>query len=454
MGIQSTERAPPSRRQRATQRERYLFVILEGARPDAGGMRIALGALQALHIGRGEARVLRPGDGGIEILEVPDPQMSGSHARIVRADAELLVEDAGSTNGTLVNGAPVTAQVLRDGDILELGRTCLLYRELEEPADDRPRSLDASALAAMLPGFATFDPNLARGLERLARVASSPLSILLLGETGTGKEVLARGLHALSERPGPFVAVNCGAIPQNLVESQLFGHVRGAFSGAVRDEPGLIRSAHNGTLLLDEVGDLPISSQAALLRVLQEGEVRPVGATQVASVDVRVLAATHMPLEDLIARNLFRRDLYARLAGYTFPLRPLRERLVDLGLLIAALLADGKMGARRGVQIENEAIRAMLRHDWPLNVRELAQCLAAACVLADDNIITAGDLPRSMVAGAPAEEDEAAPADQRATIIALLAKYEGNLSAVARALHTSRSQLYRLMERYGLADKP
>ena len=176
MGIQSTERAPPSRRQRVAQRERYLFVILEGARPDAGGMRIALGALQALHIGRGEARVLRPGDGGTEVLEVPDSQMSGSHARIVRAEAALIVEDAGSTNGTRVNGVPITAQVLRDGDILELGRTCLLYREIEDTAEDRPRSLDASALAAMVPGFATFDPNVARGLERLARVASSPLS--------------------------------------------------------------------------------------------------------------------------------------------------------------------------------------------------------------------------------------------------------------------------------------
>src|SRR5262249_4252107 len=161
------------------------------------------------------------------------------------------------------------------------------------------------------------------------------LSILLLGETGTGKEVLARSLHALSQRPGPFIAVNCGAIPENLVEGQLFGHVRGAFSGALKDEPGLVRAAQGGTLLLDEIGDLPASSQAALLRVLQESEVRPVGSTQTVKVDVRIIAATHRPLESLIKGNAFRHDLYARLAGFRFELAPLRKRKVDLGLLIA-----------------------------------------------------------------------------------------------------------------------
>jgi transcriptional regulator with PAS, ATPase and Fis domain len=378
VGSLSTERAPPARGQRATQVERYLFVIVEGARPEAGGMRISLAGLDTLQFKRGEARVLR--DGAAPSLELPDARMPSNPARVTARDGALVLEDAGSMNGTLVNGAPISVHALRDGDIIELGQTCLLFRELEDTAGSRARSLDAGALASVEPGFATFEPGLARNLDRLARVAPSPLSILLLGETGSGKEVLARALHVRSQRPGPFVAVNCGAIPQNLLESQLFGHVRGAFSGAVKDEPGLVRSAHGGTLLLDEIGDLPGSSQAALLRVLQEGEVLPVGSSSAAKVDVRVIAATHRPLEDLIARGQFRRDLYARLAGYTFHLAPLRDRLVDLGLLIAALLEAGKLGARRGVRFQSDAVRAMLRYHWPMNVRELEQCIGAACV--------------------------------------------------------------------------
>jgi transcriptional regulator of acetoin/glycerol metabolism len=342
----STERTPPRRHRRGARLAPYLFVVVEGARLTAGGARVALAELALLHIGRGAARTLRD-SAGAATLEIPDAQMSSSHARIVRDAAQWILEDAGSMNGTRVNGEPAARHALRDGDVIELGQTLLVFRELEDDAAGRPRSLDASALVGVEPGFATLDPGLARRLERLARVAPSPLSILLLGETGTGKEMLARGLHALSGRPGPFVAVNCGAIPQNLVESHLFGHVRGAFSGALKDEPGLVRSAHDGTLLLDEIGDLPASSQAALLRVLQEGEVRPVGSAHTTQVDVRVLAATHMPLEDLVERGTFRRDLYARLAGYTFTLPPLRERRVDLGLLIAALLSSGKLGPPR-----------------------------------------------------------------------------------------------------------
>jgi len=371
-------------------------------------------------------------------------------------------------NGTRVNGEPVSRHPLRDGDILELGQTLLVYREIDDEPPSGPRCLDTSALAGLEPGFATLDPGLARRLERLARVAPSLLSVLLLGETGTGKEMLSRGLHVLSGRPGKFVAVNCGAIPQNLVESHLFGHVRGAFSGAMRDEPGLVRSAHDGTLLLDEIGDLPASSQAALLRVLQDGEVRPVGSAQTTKVDVRVIAATHMPLEDLVEGGTFRRDLYARLAGYTFALPPLRERRVDLGLLIAALLASGKLGPPRGVCLHADAARALLRHDWPMNVRELEQCMRAAYVLADDGIITAEDLPAALVAPAAAssapladaadgDDDEplGAPAagDQRARIEALFAEHDGNVSAVARELRTSRSQLRRLMARYGIAKR-
>jgi sigma-54 dependent transcriptional regulator, acetoin dehydrogenase operon transcriptional activator AcoR len=430
-------------------------------------MRVALGGVSALRIGRGDARALVVVDDGTQVLEVPDSRMSGVHARIVQAGAAVVLEDAGSTNGSLVNGAPISTQELRDGDIIELGQTIFLYREFEEAAAGHTRSVDSNSWAPREPGFTTLDPNLARSLERLARVATSPLSILLLGETGTGKEVLARGMHVLSHRPGPFVAVNCGAIPQNLVESHLFGHVRGAFSGALKDEPGLIRAAQYGTLLLDEIGDLPTSSQAALLRVLQENEVQPVGSTKTAKVDVRVIAATHMPLEQLIERGAFRRDLYARLAGYTFTIPPLRDRMIDLGLLVAALLTAGKLGPRRDVRMQCDAARAMVQYDWPMNIRELEKCLSAAYVIVDDDgVITAEDLPpvlaatpgvdRSARASRPSNATGATAdiAPTRRALVALLAEHDGNLSAVARVLRTSRSQVHRLMKRHGIDGKP
>ncbi len=458
MPTESTERTPSAGRPRGPRLEPYLFLVIEGARLAAGGARVALAGVDVLVLGRGDERAIRRTEGTTVALDVPDARMSAAHARIVRSDGAYRLEDAGSTNGTLLNGKAVTSHPLRDDDVVELGQTVFVYREIEEEGAGRARDFDptASAEAQTQPGLRTLDPNLARRLERLSRVAPSLLSILLLGDTGTGKEVLARAVHALSRRPGPFVAVNCGAIPSNLVESHLFGHTRGAFSGAVKDEPGMVRSANFGTLLLDEIGDLPMSSQAALLRVLQEGEVLPVGSTQTAKVDVRIVAATHMPIEDLIERGVFRRDLYARLAGYTFTLPPLRERRVDLGLLIAALLATGKIGGPPDVRIHREAARAMIRHGWPMNVRELEQCLRAACVLAEDGLVTLDDLPvavagalgtpEPMLEGATDGKDE----ELRRELLVRIVDAKGNVTEVARAMGKARQQIQRWLRRFAI----
>jgi pSer/pThr/pTyr-binding forkhead associated (FHA) protein len=306
-----TERTASSERRRAPLVEPFLFLVLESGRLTAGGLRLSLIDVDVVTIGRGDVRDVTKGRE--RTLAVPDTRMSTVHARIVRRDGGFHLEDAGSTNGSVCNGEAVTTVRLRDGDLVELGQTVFLFREIRNEEGLRSGDLDVTGVT---PGLATLDPVLGPKLSRLARVASSGLYVMLLGETGTGKEVTARALHKLSQRPGPFVAVNCGAIPADLVESHLFGHVRGAFSGATRDEPGLVRSANYGTLLLDEIGDLPASSQAALLRVLQEGEVLPVGSTQAVKVDVRVISATHHPLDALVAEGRFRRDLYARLAGY------------------------------------------------------------------------------------------------------------------------------------------
>jgi len=456
VGTELTERTPSEDRPRGSRVERYLFLVIEGARLDAGGLRVALGDTGTLRIGRGDARALLRGEAGARALEVPDPRMSGTHARIVREGSAFRLDDAGSTNGTLVNGEEVASRALRDGDVIEIGQTLLLYREIEEDAPGHARDLDPGAAAPLERGLATLDPNLARRLARLALVAPTPLSIVLLGETGTGKEVLARAVHALSKRPGPFVAVNCGAIPQNLVESHLFGHVRGAFSGALKDEPGLVRSAQYGTLLLDEIGDLPSSAQATLLRALQEGEVLPVGSSRTTPVDVRVVAATHRPLEDLVERGEFRQDLYARLAGYTFTLAPLRERIADLGLLVAAILSSGRLGALPSLRMHRKAARAMLRHDWPMNVRELEQCLRATSALAEDGLITAEDLPAPIAAalGAadPAEDDPPGARDEelRRELLVQLADAKGNVSEVARAMGKARQQIQRWVRKFAI----
>jgi hypothetical protein len=258
---EGTEQPPPSRA------IPYLVVALECDRPMASGARFALDGIEHVTVGRGEVRgATRRKERGIAVLDVrlPAPAMSSSHARWVRAGSAWLVEDNRSTNGTYVNGARVERCIVGAEDLVTVGRTILLLTPPRMTPTDAPRDLDASD-AAPVGGQVTLDPELAARLGALDRVARSGIPILLRGETGTGKEITARAVHDASGRRGAFVAVNCGGIPAGLVESHFFGHVRGAFSGAVRDEQGAFRAAAGGTLFLDEIGDLPSASQAALL---------------------------------------------------------------------------------------------------------------------------------------------------------------------------------------------
>jgi two-component system response regulator AtoC len=238
-------------------------------------------------------------------------------------------------------------------------------------------------------------PEMVRALEMATKVARHPTSILILGATGTGKELLARLIHNESDRTsGPFVAVNCGAIPEGLLESQFFGYVKGAFSGADADREGLFEAAHGGTLFLDEIGELPEPLQVKLLRVLQEGEVRRVGATQTRRVDARIVAATNRSLEKDVEEGRFRGDLYYRVAVVTLNLPALRDRPQDVPLLIQHLLAIHS--ERLGVavhEIDRPAMDALLGYPWPGNVRELENVLERALVLAEGPQITLADLP-------------------------------------------------------------
>src|SRR5260370_34746266 len=308
--------------------------------------------------------------------------MSSSHAELRRAGEDWTLQDVGSKNGTFVNGHYCeSVAALRDGDLIELGHTFFIFREAISTSDGSPRSLDSGELQPMAAALATLVPKLGEQFAKLEAIAPSPVSVVIHGESGTGKELVAHAIHKLSRRPGALVAVNCAALPQTLVESELFGYRKGAFSGATEDRTGLIRSADQGTLFLDEIGDLPASAQAVFLRVLQESEVVPLGATRPVKVDIRVLAATHRDLEALVGENRFRADLLARIAGFTLSLPTLRERREDLVLLFGTLLRRHFSNRAERVSFSSEAARAMLLYDCPLNVRYLEKCLTAAVVL-------------------------------------------------------------------------
>jgi transcriptional regulator with PAS, ATPase and Fis domain len=284
-------------------------------------------------------------------------------------------------------------------------------------------------------------------------MARSPQSILVGGESGTGKELIARAVHTLSGRSGKFVAVNCGSLPETLAEAELFGYRRGAFSGAVAERTGYLRAADGGTVFLDEIADLRPPSQAALLRVLQERQVVPLGDERPVPLDVRFCAATHRSLPELVATERFRGDLHARLLGFELQLPPLRDRREDLGLLLRALLR------RRGqaATLTAAAARRLFAYPWPYNIRELEQALGAALALAGDQPIDRPHLPAALAEQSahtpasgnrrPLREDEVA---QRAELVRLLSLHRGNVAAVGRAMGKGRQQIHRWLDRYEL----
>jgi transcriptional regulator of acetoin/glycerol metabolism len=432
----------------------HLFVVLEADRPAAGGARYALEGVEEVLIGRGKERkaTLETMVGRRRlVVRVPGPWMSSAHVRIVLERDGWVAEDTGSKNGTLLGGARIRRAPWREGELLEAGHTLFALR----PAMPTPKAatLDAetSAAVGLLPGLETLCPELGTRFEALSGVLRSNVPVLLLGESGTGKEVVARALHGRSGRD-PFVAVNCGALPIALVESLLFGHVRGSFSSALRDEPGLVRSADGGTLFLDEIGDLPLAAQASLLRVLQEREVLPVGGTRPFPVDLRVICATHRPLDLLVARGAFRADLLARLDGFRHMLPPLRERVEDLGLLVALLLRKLVPGREGTVSFSPAAAQRLACHTWPSNVRELEQALARALALSLDGRVDEAALSLNGAGSVSSRPHADAEADARIheRLIAELARHRGNVSQVARSMGKARMQVQRWMQRFGV----
>ncbi|MFT3691681.1 MAG: sigma 54-interacting transcriptional regulator [Kofleriaceae bacterium] len=431
--------------------EPVLVLVLECGRPRAGSVRYRLSDLQVVNLGRGPER--RAEKAGNELtIRVPDKWMSSKHARIEPSFGRWMLVDTESKNGSIVDGHTTKRAVLTDGSIIELGHTLFIFFERMPIAEDAPALLELTPDQG-IPGLTSLDPTWQHELDRIKQIASSEIPMLVEGESGTGKEILARAIHILSDRKGTFVPVNCGALPENLVESELFGYKKGAFSGAQSDHPGLVRSADGGTLFLDEIGDLPASSQAALLRVLQEREVMPVGGTRPVEIDLRVVAATHRDLDDMVADASFRHDLFARLAGFRIQVPPLGERRADLGVLIGALHTRLFPAEHPGFEID--AARLLLRYPWPLNIRELEQALATAQVLAGTEPVRAEHLPDTVRSGRPpgaprpvvlSETDQKV----RDQVVAALREHQGNVSAVARALDKDRKQIQRWIKRFGL----
>ncbi|MDC3982151.1 sigma 54-interacting transcriptional regulator [Polyangium jinanense] len=448
----------------------FLFVVLHCDQPALGGARYCLSEIDVVDIGRGPERVasrVREANTRRLDLRLPDGTISKTQARLVRSGHGWTFEDAGSRNGSFVNDKRVRTVALEDGDFIELGNVILRYRAglPSSPASAGDLDLESPAVG----GFSTLVPPLADELDTLMRIARAPIPVLLLGESGTGKEVLAGGVHALSGRTGPLVAVNCGALTASLLESQLFGHVKGAFTGAIRDEPGYVRRANGGTLFLDEVGDLPMPAQAALLRVLEESEVVPVGGTSPIKVDLRVVAATHKPLDKMAIRGELRVDLLARLSGHRHMLTPLRDRIEDMGILVRDLLRRSKVPGAPELGFTVEAGKLLVQQRWPLNIRELSQTLGVAAALADGPLIESAHLESVHLESAhlesahllapshetiappePEEERGTAPDELRGRILALLEKHRGNVSGVARDMGKSRVQVHRWIQRFSI----
>lgn len=373
-------------------------------------------------------------------VQLDDSQVSREHAELRPAQGGITIADLGSHNGTFVNAERVGAsEVLAPvGAVLRCGKTLLTVVEDVELFRRNPPCKPPLVGSARMADIR----------RQLATVATFSHAVLLLGETGTGKERAAETLHAASGRNGAFIPVNCGAIPQNLVESELFGHTRGAFSGSNAARPGLFRAAEGGTLFLDEIADLPLPAQAKLLRALETGEVRAVGEDRPRIVDTRVITATNANLDEMARAGRFRVDLLHRISAWKIVLPPLRERKEDVPLLAEHFLSEGSPA------FSVEVMERMVLWRWPGNVRELRSLTittAARAATAGSGQILLEHLPPEVLNSTPAASPVAAAPNEdtafRARVEMALKLRNGNVAQVARDLGCGRPWLYQELKR-------
>lgn len=329
-------------------------------------------------------------------LRVDDQSASRLHARFVVDGGSVRVRDLGSRNRTWVNGQPLAPDEdrrLQSGDVVVIGSmTLVLHCAGARPVSSQAVNSSSAPVLVQLGDSVTLlsDPAMVRVYELLRRLSRSTLPVLIIGETGTGKENAAQAVHFFSSRKsGPLVAINCAAIPENLFESELFGHVRGAFSGALSDKVGRLEAASGGTVFLDEIGELPLASQAKLLRALETGLVSPVGSVREHKIDCRIVAATNRDLEEEARAGRFRQDLYFRLAAAMVVLPPLRERPIEIAQLAGHFLLQACRKLSRGpLRLSAVALHALQQHPFPGNVRELRNLMDyCAATVAEDEVL-------------------------------------------------------------------
>jgi transcriptional regulator with GAF, ATPase, and Fis domain len=414
--------------------------------------------------------VVRIGSRSGNDIALSDTTVSRRHAEVVRVADGVLLRDLGSTNGTFVGPVKVREVYLTPDTRFRVGQTELVFAPADEVID-------------VLPSEEPFFENMVGGslamrelFGLLARVAPTELTCMVTGETGTGKELVSRALHNRSKRSKrPFVVFDCGAVSESLVESELFGHERGAFTGAVASRPGVFEMADKGTVFLDEIGELPIELQPKLLRVLEQREVRRVGSGQTRQVDVRVVCATNRTLRDEVAAGRFREDLYYRLAVVELRLPPLRQRFEDIPLLVDHILRHCAHNA--GVQDLSPEVKELFEaYHWPGNVRELRNVVERALPFCDGARITLGTLPEAMrVASQAAAHTSASPsaelgvdaammsdlpfkdakdqiieAFERQYLVDLIERHDGNISRAARAADMDRKSISRLLKKHDI----
>ncbi len=424
-------------------------------------------------------------------LVVKDDSVSRYHAQIIQADDSYVIKDLESTNGTWVNQVRIKEAYLSPGCLLRFGSAEFIFQPLDEEV-------------AVVPSTEEKFGDIVGGNVKmreiygiLEKIAPTNATVVIEGETGTGKEVIAHTLHKMSLRAKkPFVVFDCGAVPESLIESELFGHEKGSFTGAIMTRQGLFELAQGGTMFLDELGELSLELQPKLLRVLEQREVRRVGAAKPIPVDVRVIAATNRKLEEEVRNNRFREDLFYRLSVVRIFLPPLRERIDDLPLLVKHFLKNSSFnrdlnGNLKLRSISREALRAMTQYMWPGNVRELLNVVERACSLADGDCIELGDLPEHIARcvgnqesqpEAPVAEIVQPKAESESSSVeihpaadytnktfkeakeAWLASFEGeyirallernnyNISQASRESEIDRKYFRKLMKKYGIAN--
>jgi two-component system nitrogen regulation response regulator GlnG len=409
------------------------------------------------------------------LMDLSMPRMSGMDAlpEIKRLDADVpvIICTAHADLATAVRAMKLGAYDYLtkpfDVELLVLTLERALERnQLRSRIDELKRQGQGSSLADRMGG----SPAIGQVIQQVAQVAESNFTVLVQGETGTGKELVARAIHQQSpRRQAPFVAVDCGAIPETLVESELFGHERGAFTGAQTKREGHFQLAKGGTLFLDEIGNVPLATQAKLLRALEQREVHPLGSARAVPVDTRIIAATNAELEGGVKAGRFRADLYYRLSEFTITLPPLRNRREDITHLAQRFLDEVSMELRRPVRrVSDEAMAALLRHDWPGNVRELKNVIRKAALLASD-VVTAEHIPAlsssmpipTRAAAEPGGEDLslrevaelALVQAEREAIRHALEATKGNKSQAARLLRTDYTTLHAKMKRYAISAR-